>query len=259
MSSSSVPCLADRLLIEQVRLHEVLYAVTTKSNRDNQLRDRAWIEIASTLDRSVEDSKERWRYMRDRYVKDVGKYRRSLRHYDQQETENLNEMSFMSLMSFLNPYIRRKPKTALSSRSFVWASQNENEFNHHGVELHDTSDATPDVKIEFVSTLNEGASPEASDGNSTSPKEEINNRAAVRRCDEIAEINDNSSFSEFEDFKAAPPRLKKHRGLQQDPTELFCATIASMLKGLKTFQREKTKQDIYNLVSEAVLSELAHQ
>jgi len=88
--------------------------------------------------------------MRDRYVKDVGKYRRSLRHYDQQETENLNEMSFMSLMSFLNPYIRRKPKTALSSRSFVWASQNENEFNHHGVELHDTSDATPDVKIEFV-------------------------------------------------------------------------------------------------------------
>ena len=52
MSSSSVPCLADRLLIEQVRLHEVLYAVTTKSNRDNQLRDRAWIEIASTLDRS---------------------------------------------------------------------------------------------------------------------------------------------------------------------------------------------------------------
>jgi len=113
MSSSSVPCLADRLLIEQVRLHEVLYAVTTKSNRDNQLRDRAWIEIASTLDRSVEDSKERWRYMRDRYVKDVGKYRRSLRHYDQQETENLNEMSFMSLMSFLNPYIRRKPKYSL--------------------------------------------------------------------------------------------------------------------------------------------------
>ena len=52
MSSSSVPCLADRMLIEQVRLHEVLYAVTTKSNRDNQLRDRAWIEIASTLDRS---------------------------------------------------------------------------------------------------------------------------------------------------------------------------------------------------------------
>ena len=66
----------------------------------------------------VEDSKERWRYMRDRYVKDVGKYRRSLRHYDQEETENLNEMSFMSLMAFLNPYIRRKPKYSIQKFKF---------------------------------------------------------------------------------------------------------------------------------------------
>ena len=52
MSSSSVPCQADQLLIEQVRSHKVLYAVATKSNRDNQLRDRAWMEIARTLERS---------------------------------------------------------------------------------------------------------------------------------------------------------------------------------------------------------------
>merc|ERR1712071_115297 len=252
MSSSSVPCQADQLLIEQVRSHKVLYAVATKSNRDNQLRDRAWMEIARTLERSVEDSKERWRYMRDRYVKDVGKYRRSLRHYDQEETENLNEMSFMSLMAFLNPYIRRKLKPALSSRSFVWTSQSENGYS---LQNDESQAGASDVKIEFVSTLNEEASPDVSDTNSTSPKE-TNTSETLRRTQETTELDDDSP-SEAEDLKAAPARHKKQR--VQDPTELFCATIGSMLKELKTFHREKTKQAIYNLVSEAVLSELVHQ
>ena len=43
---------ADRLLIEEVRNHEILYAVSTKSNKDNQLRDTAWNEIADTLGKS---------------------------------------------------------------------------------------------------------------------------------------------------------------------------------------------------------------
>jgi len=41
-SVAKMPCVADQLLIEEVRLHECLYAITTKSNRDNQQRDQAW-------------------------------------------------------------------------------------------------------------------------------------------------------------------------------------------------------------------------
>ena len=54
MSSSvaKMPSVADQLLIEEVRLHECLYAVTTKSNKDNQSRDEAWRSISKTLGKS---------------------------------------------------------------------------------------------------------------------------------------------------------------------------------------------------------------
>lgn len=49
VSTLRTPCAADQLLIEEVRAHEVLYACPTKSNKDNQLRDVAWQEIADTI------------------------------------------------------------------------------------------------------------------------------------------------------------------------------------------------------------------
>jgi len=46
-------------------------------------------------------------------------------------------------------------------------------------------------------------------------------------------------------------------GLPRDSTDLFCATIAGMLRELQPFQRERIKRDIYNLVSDAILVEMA--
>ena len=145
VSTLRIPCHADQLLIEEVRQHEVLYACPTKSNKDNQLRDAAWTEIADNLGKSgtfvntyftidhfkqfdcccyfyylflfverilfittsVDEAKERWRYMRDKYVKDLGrsdKYRASNGTPEQPPDAN----SFIGLMSFLNPFIKRK-------------------------------------------------------------------------------------------------------------------------------------------------------
>lgn len=52
VSTLRTPCAADQLLIEEVRQHEVLYACPTKSNKDNQLRDSAWQEIADAVGKS---------------------------------------------------------------------------------------------------------------------------------------------------------------------------------------------------------------
>jgi hypothetical protein len=52
VSTLRTPCAADQLLIEEVRQHEVLYACPTKSNKDNQLRDTAWQEIADAVGKS---------------------------------------------------------------------------------------------------------------------------------------------------------------------------------------------------------------
>lgn len=49
VSTLRTPGAADQLLIEEVRMHEVLYACPTKSNKDNQLRDTAWQEIADAV------------------------------------------------------------------------------------------------------------------------------------------------------------------------------------------------------------------
>lgn len=49
VSTLRTPGPADQQLIEEVRIHEVLYACPTKSNKDNQLRDTAWQEIADAV------------------------------------------------------------------------------------------------------------------------------------------------------------------------------------------------------------------
>lgn len=157
MSTLRTPCAADQLLIEEVRQHEVLYACPTKSNKDNQLRDTAWQEIADAVGKSgqliflftflsltalmrggggryrrrpdththltslsslllfmklwwwtVEEAKERWRYMRDKYVKELGRNDKYRATNGGSVAEPPDATSFVGLMSFLNPFIKRK-------------------------------------------------------------------------------------------------------------------------------------------------------
>ncbi|EFX71253.1 hypothetical protein DAPPUDRAFT_327370 [Daphnia pulex] len=44
----------------------------------------------------------------------------------------------------------------------------------------------------------------------------------------------------------------------EDTTSLFCASIAGMLAELQPYHRERIKRDIYNLVSDALLTELSN-
>lgn len=60
VSTLRTPCAADQLLIEEVRQHEVLYACPTKSNKDNQLRDTAWQEIADAVGKSGKSLSSRY-------------------------------------------------------------------------------------------------------------------------------------------------------------------------------------------------------
>ena len=168
VSTLRTPCAADQLLIEEVRAHEVLYACPTKSNKDNQLRDVAWQEIADTVGKTgktstpyacfhlatclqtqqqparrqlfsqtgsacgfaqprltrlrflfieqmlscferrntVEEAKERWRYMRDKYVKELGRSRNGSANGNVETPPDAS--SFVGMMSFLNPFIKRK-------------------------------------------------------------------------------------------------------------------------------------------------------
>lgn len=52
--------------------------------------------------------------------------------------------------------------------------------------------------------------------------------------------------------------LHQHHHHHEDSTSLFCASIAGMLAELQPYHRERIKRDIYNLVSDALLTELSN-
>lgn len=64
------------------------------------------------------------------------------------------------------------------------------------------------------------------------------------------------------DVSHCPPakrqRVMYHQSsFAEDSTSLFCASIAGMLAELQPYHRERIKRDIYNLVSDALLTELS--
>ena len=66
------------------------------------------------------------------------------------------------------------------------------------------------------------------------------------------------------DVSHCPPSSKRqrlmhhHHHQHDDSTSLFCASIAGMLAELQPYHRERIKRDIYNLVSDALLTELSN-
>lgn len=57
---------------------------------------------------AVEEAKERWRYMRDKYVKELGRNDKYRATNGNSTVEPPDATSFVGLMSFLNPFIKRK-------------------------------------------------------------------------------------------------------------------------------------------------------
>lgn len=276
-----MPCVADQLLIEEVRLHECLYAITTKSNRDNQQRDQAWNDIAKTLGKSVEELKERWRYMRDRYVKEIGgrKYQGHVPTIDCKI-----EGSFVNLMSFLNPFIKRKTcpngrptPTDASSKS---QEMREDMFDLEMCAERATESAESDGCIEFVNVTDDVTSVMSPTVSITCRPGPVRLRPIVKKERDCGErkrsangsgsdhhngtIASSSLSGEYLDASPLMVGAEKRQRVSdlegtstRDSTDLFCATIAGMLRELPAFQRERIKRDIYNLVSDALLVEMA--
>ncbi len=60
------------------------------------------------------------------------------------------------------------------------------------------------------------------------------------------------------DVSLLPAKRARIMHQQEDSTTLFCASIAGMLNELQPYHRERIKRDIYNLVSDALLTELSN-
>lgn len=59
----------DDVLIREVQKYSHLYDITSKNYRDSRMSEISWMSIAETCGRSSKECKDRWRYLRDQYVK----------------------------------------------------------------------------------------------------------------------------------------------------------------------------------------------
>ncbi|XP_029708440.1 uncharacterized protein LOC115254898 isoform X2 [Aedes albopictus] len=59
----------EEYLINQVKLHPVLYDKSLKAYRKPGATDNAWVDIADALGVRVEDCKKRWKSLRDTFIK----------------------------------------------------------------------------------------------------------------------------------------------------------------------------------------------
>ncbi|XP_074030302.1 uncharacterized protein [Leptinotarsa decemlineata] len=73
MSSISWSSEDDEVLIDFVRNHEAIYNIKSKEYRKTQLNQNWWREIGEILNKSDSDCSKRWCYIRDYYIRRIGK------------------------------------------------------------------------------------------------------------------------------------------------------------------------------------------
>ncbi|KAM9424406.1 uncharacterized protein KZ484_001271 [Pholidichthys leucotaenia] len=61
--------LVDKKLCEEIRRYPHLYNSTLKEHKDIQMAANSWKEIATTVGKDENFCKQKWKYLRDRYVK----------------------------------------------------------------------------------------------------------------------------------------------------------------------------------------------
>ena len=89
-------------LIRQVSLRPVIYDRSLKAYRKTSLRHQCWKEISETMDATVVKCRQRWRSLRDTFVK---RYKQIQGTSDESAISKLQKWYFYDKMSFLIPHL----------------------------------------------------------------------------------------------------------------------------------------------------------
>lgn len=103
MAPQEITQLEERM-VEEVRKYVHLYIPTHKEYKNVNMSWTSWREIAGNVGLSVKDTKEKWRTMRDRFMR----IKKSLKGKSGDAGGNKTVPAFYTLMSFLEPHVKHR-------------------------------------------------------------------------------------------------------------------------------------------------------
>ncbi|XP_059181674.1 zinc finger protein 211-like isoform X2 [Centropristis striata] len=104
------PCFEERLC-KEVRRHPNLYDTSLKEYYDGQILSKSWREIAQTLGKDENSCRQKWRYLRDRFVR----ARRKLRERSSRVRPYIP--ACVSMLDWLSDFINHRTKESTRTPS----------------------------------------------------------------------------------------------------------------------------------------------
>ncbi|XP_041972447.1 uncharacterized protein LOC121728349 [Aricia agestis] len=214
----------DKVLINFVRNHEIIYNVKSKDYRKTHLKQNLWREIGDVLDKTDSDCSKRWCYVRDYYV------RRKAKPGTGASGEAARKRA--SLLSFLDDL----PTTRRGS-------------------IHIT-DENPENTVKIEDTDSERAqTPEEDMMENTSNSEDTQPNSQ--------EIIFEFEKSDRQDDRAINNRRKHDAHSQStqdeiDENDLFFGSMAKIVKKLPPYEQVQLRLQIGSLVGNAQLRQISN-
>ena len=96
----------EQIIIEAVSHYPYLWSIKDPVYRDQKAKDAAWTEVASRAGVTVDECKTKWKYLRDRYVRELKKTK--FKRSEDEEGAVQSTWALFELMSFLESSVRHR-------------------------------------------------------------------------------------------------------------------------------------------------------
>ncbi|XP_014085351.2 uncharacterized protein [Bactrocera oleae] len=104
----------EKKLIKAIKLHPCLYDRSSPLFRNMVLKERSWKAVAISTGASVEQCKQRWKSLRDRFVREIASQKS--KSGQEVESEEKKEWCYLKLMRFLTKHVNPR-KTICNTQS----------------------------------------------------------------------------------------------------------------------------------------------
>ncbi|KAL4107706.1 hypothetical protein QTP88_018005 [Uroleucon formosanum] len=232
-------------LAECVSRHPCLYDLKNPNYKDQQIRDNVWKLIADTFKKSVDDSKKRWKNMKDMYNRN----KRNRKLGTGSSTKNKRtKWALADTLSFLD--VCSYERTELTNFNHT------NEMNDS--EEEDTLVNVDDNNSNDVNDIHDFSHISATE--TITEETELENIFTTEKRKLLKEKRPTEKIKQDEEFVSLFNRNNDERQQilnalnkveeDEDPIDLFFKTIASTVKSFPQHLKIKAKKEVFNIITD---------
>ncbi|XP_076179460.1 XPG-like endonuclease isoform X3 [Ptiloglossa arizonensis] len=240
----------EELLIEKVRMHEVLYNMKSPNYRDQNIRQAAWDDIGRDFKMKAETVKDNWDKLRRCFLNAINRRRNKKSGHS---ARKISSWKYEQQMSFLLPFIDIR-----RSQSNVKTEITQDNQNHSKIDSEQEFDSTINETHDYMAPFN--TTPQAS------LEESIQDKNVSQCLDIIKQTKrdecDNSVMEMMNIMKEnANLRKLRYEGRHErmDDTDMFFLSMASLTKTLPLLEQAQIKLQLSNAVLQAQIKYTQNQ